>query len=192
MLVQKKLPYEIVSNYISSTLEAGGALSKYILNYLANNRSSFSISSYLPNGFFPESEAAFRAGGLLEKEDICEYIHHSITKGVIAIVDDVMACGSDIGSDDGGVEIYDGEIYYVINDRNKEIRDIRSRIFASSTPWHQLIVLLRHKAISEPGPYVKNIVSPLSREKNDIIEIVLGAFDGEGYIHIRRSRGRST
>lgn len=185
MLIKKPIPYPLVSSYISSTLEAGGMLSQYIFKKLTADRSSLCISSVLPVEFFPNDESAIRSGGLSEKEDIASHIANSINGDVIAILDDVMAGASDIKENEEGIEIYADEKYHIIDSANITTNEIRRKVFASLTPWHQLIVLLQPSTSTNLKPYVKNLLSPLHHGKFLLKEVILGAFDGEGYIHIK-------
>jgi hypothetical protein len=103
----------------------------------------------------------------------------------VAIFDDVMTDVDDSLSQDFVIS-NTGEIYRIINSENSTRDGIEKLITETGVSWHFLC------AIVEPDKNidVKDSINQSNCETlRNILEIVVGAFDGEGYIHWSLSSG---
>ncbi len=181
----REIPYDFAMKYIIPSLEAGGVLSNLILDVLKRNESMFSIMSFLSEVPSLQDANFFRRGGLVVKEDVSSYLFGSLSDGRIVVIDDVMAGLSDIQSEDFEVEIYKGEIFHVINGENGGVEKFKNTLFSTSVPWHQLILIVNVSSGAGRGSIVDNICSSVGKNTIELVEVIVGAFDGEGYIHLK-------
>ena len=95
------------------------------------------------------------------------------------VFDDVMG---EVSNRDLGDFVEDGQIYHVISRNGITSEKLSHMIWASSVSWHFLGVIFHRKTMIEL-PQV--IVDRSYVDFGEIVEVIVGAYDGEGFIHWR-------
>lgn len=95
------------------------------------------------------------------------------------LIDDVMG---DISSADSSSFIDDGQIFHWINGANATDDRLNNLVWATGVSWHFLGVVFSGKTITDVP---QRILERKYVELGEIVEVIVGAYDGEGFIHWR-------
>jgi hypothetical protein len=127
-----------------------------------------------PNGFIPEQVTTM-------DNNLSEFISNYVKKNAenCAIVENVILELSDIHANIKGVKMipYEKEVYFYLDEKNS-IDQIYKTIRRSSQSWHFFSILteLENKKMQSMNAY------DLDRICDNSKFIIVGAYDGEGYI----------
>ncbi|WP_131668268.1 hypothetical protein [Psychrobacter pygoscelis] len=154
------------------------------LSHLLSNVSNLKHKIYVT---IPSNKAVdiknFKSGGISNKEKkyIYDYFDRRyINTECILIWDDVMAEATDSIIDKYPYVCINNEIYFYKNFKNTNPQSIVEGINFSKTAWH-FIGIICENTHSEKE-VIDNIINS-SNLKENLKEIIIGAFDGEGFIH---------
>lgn len=146
----------------------------------------------MPPEIIAEEIKDFSRGGIFPNAtstELSEYLWNKLkNEDYLAILfDDVMAKPSDdyLNKEESTKSFVSQEVYHYINMNNGSEKKILDLIYATGVSWHFLAVVLKDNSS-------KFIYKNLKKLPSDCIcknlsEIIIGAFDGEGYIHYVKS-----
>ncbi len=109
---------------------------------------------------------------------------YSKSKNVVIFFDDVMANPKDYIVLDIGINSLslNGEFYRYIYSNDLESDLLRKLIWCVSVSWHFVCVVIDSKEVLPDS--MEKMITDSNFEGCDILEVIVGAFDGEGYLHI--------
>lgn len=96
--------------------------------------------------------------------------------GRFLVIDDVMGDPSDTTVSSS---VNDGEIFHWIDGGNATELELTRLVWATGVSWHFLGVIFSGDAKDIP----QCIAAGRCAELGDIVEVIVGAYDGEGFIH---------
>jgi hypothetical protein len=95
----------------------------------------------------------------------------------LLVMDDVMG---DVSSREGSSVVNDDQIYHWVSGANATEQEISRLVWAAAVSWHFLGVVFSGGLNIDVG---ECFASGKCAELGDIVEVVVGAYDGEGFIH---------
>jgi hypothetical protein len=98
----------------------------------------------------------------------------------IYLVDDVMGTKQDILQSKNAI-IIGNEVYHVITNDEISTTKIDNIMLTASVSWHALATLVKGDSTAQLLSYLNTGKTP----PEIVIEVIIGAFDGEGYLHWR-------
>ncbi len=178
------LEFESAYKYLESCLSGVNVLSECLLDL------DFSLGSFftlLPEDVNTTKLVEFELGGMTKnlRDEVGAYIQKTVQSNISwsCIFDDFNADFKELG----GNSLYwqcglhlSGQIYYVINNRNLA-RDLVTKCLQySNTIWHSLCVLTSADFNNVIGQ--KLTLEKLNEVCLNAKMIIVGAYDGEGYV----------
>jgi hypothetical protein len=101
----------------------------------------------------------------------------SMDNNRVMVMDDVMG---DLITVYPSSIIHDGEVYHWVTASNVTIDELSGRVWAASVSWHFVgAIFSRQMGADIP----QCIGDGKCAELGDIVEVIVGAYDGEGFIH---------
>ncbi|MDO3530246.1 hypothetical protein ACI2UC_17550 [Ralstonia nicotianae] len=118
-------------------------------------------------------------GGAGHDNSIARRLLTSLTSSPnrVLVMDDVMG---DVSSMENSSVVNDDQIYRWINGANATDQEISRLVWATSVSWHFLAVIFSGGSNVDVGGC---IASGECAELGGVVEVVVGAYDGEGFIH---------
>lgn len=180
-----ELDFVIAMEYFYTNLNESNALSSSLLKFVDFNSGKF--FALLPNETDPTKINDFRCGGIAKavRTHISSVVlsKMKLSPKLGCIIDDVTAAFKSNYQEplfDCCGLVYDKEIYYILTQKTATIELIDQCFLASNAIWHSLCVLTSID-FKDKGE------KTLSLQKMEEISlntqmIILGAYDGEGYI----------
>ncbi|MBI1923433.1 hypothetical protein HYR99_04195 [Candidatus Poribacteria bacterium] len=185
------LPTE-ANKYIRECLEDGNSLAKHLLTQL--ERESGRVVTFLPHGVAPGTTQQFKSGGVTSAKEseswLVTLIQASLSRGegCLCFLENALARPSDpiLSSSKTRILIFRDEIYHFLSERDVESEKIRQTIRRAESP-HLFIGIVTSLPKERSFPYEARKVTITSDELlRDLAErtekIVVGAYDGEGYL----------
>lgn len=170
----------LAKSYFHSVLEHGSSLCKMIKVSIDVEKGRFSVYAF--RGALQKPLTSFSTG-LGPNPSSVELVESKISEVTIGcgsciyVVDDIMAGEQDIAASDTAVIIGD-EVYHFLTGGQGVEQNIDDVISIASVSWHSLIAILCVKSKAEALYYLKAGLAPVEA----IFGVVIGAFDGEGYL----------
>ncbi|MCF7806182.1 MAG: hypothetical protein K9M07_03300 [Simkaniaceae bacterium] len=170
-------------NYFKSNLLNTNALSSKIINSFNLNNGNF--FTYLPSHTHSDQIIKFKNSGIASQTRMktAEILLKKTTsnKYLTCIFDDVSSSFHSGYSDplflSHGIR-YNEEIYYYLNYKNISKNLILDCLYASNSLWHSLCIIVEYSLENQKELTTEIFEELLSHTKL----ILIGAYDGEGYI----------
>jgi hypothetical protein len=187
MLVKRKLGSN-ANKYIQDALSFDSVLCRCLLDVVEFKKEVIDIYAFLPSNFDPTKTIDFKTGGVYPKA-VSYLPGHLLEKygnnrDVLFLFDDVMSSPSDkylLGEVDSTVFSIGSEVYHFCNSDTISEKSLDKLIWACGVSWHFICIVLKGETA--------DLIADKSGEvlcvniKDNLREIVIGAFDGEGFIH---------
>jgi hypothetical protein len=176
--------------------EIGAQHLKWALNYdnrLCNAISSKldfstgSVFAYLPEKQLINDQEDLKRGRGQVSDYISGYFKDWCGDKIL-LFDDVMASPEDkfVDSEDSSILLLEDEVYHIKDVASSDESEISEIIWATAVSWHFVCVVVeKAKIIDERGSFDKFLDDGLVE---GVKEIVVGAFDGEGFVHWQPER----
>lgn len=174
-------------SYVEKILDYENEVCEVAIKAL-NDFDDMDFFTYLPEDQKLEKDYDFRMGGLLSSShSIASKFLFDKCKSHALIFDDVMASPSDIAREKSisRVVIRDNDIFHIIDKGSIDSMSVITTLLTkTSVPWHFVcLVTSQTNAFFVEGTDVENESDLLA---SYVDAIVIGAFDGEGYLFIQR------
>jgi|JI10StandDraft_1071094.scaffolds.fasta_scaffold03269_11 hypothetical protein len=211
LLDKYDLRFDLALEYFLDNLRETNALSSKIIERIKLESGTF--FTLLPASADLTKKNQFEQGGILlqyseEKyaddetkgtycriptiqTEVSHYIYEKIDKKSSQLIfDDVVSYANDSKLPDlfhrFGFE-YNNEIYYILNEKECCAKNIEACLEKSNGFWHSLCVITKRSQ----GDSISNALT--DKKLDEICEgsdlLILGAYDGEGYIFWEKSKG---
>lgn len=186
MLIKRELGALAIA-YIRDVLDYDNYLCYCINSCLGSTGANLEIFSYLPEEFHWDEITDFKNGGVfsatfdyLEKYLLAQY--GQFTNAAI-IFDDVMASPSDkfLKELETSCFAINGDVYQFVNKLTLEEETLSKIIGATSVSWHFLCVIIETEKLLSKDEFIN--IFDCNYICQSLKEFVIGAFDGEGFIH---------
>lgn len=147
----------------------------------ADFRSGSFLSVDPANRHFDQIENFAWGSGAGHDNDIARRLLNSLTStsNRFMVIDDVMGDISSVGVSSA---INNGQIYHWIAGANATDEGLNNLVWATGVSWHFLGVIFSGGTITDVS---QRIVGGRCVELGDVVEVIVGAYDGEGFIHWR-------
>jgi len=177
-----------VNEYIETILGFDSILCRCLREIVKPKSEGINIYAFLPDDFDAVNIVKYNEGGVYKKAAsyLPKYLlkRYSDTKGVIFLFDDIMSSPSDdyLMQEESTVFSIGPEVYHFCNSDAIGKESLEKLIWACGVSWHFVCVILKKQGKKIATKDITEAV--LCRSIQDgFIELVIGAFDGEGYIH---------
>lgn len=204
-LYKYKLNFDLTLEYVKSRLDKANAISMELINLLNFNKGYF--FTLLPSNANQKRLYDFKTGGILPQnppeeceasgiksiysiipsidEELAKLISKEIKqrKNIVCIFDDINCSLTQVK----GYDIYDNyglfyknEIYYMLNNTNITTNVVSECLNNSNAFWHSLCIFAK---IENREKILKNLnLEKIKKICMSTQLIMVGAYDGEGYI----------
>ncbi len=198
------LDFKITYDYISSILKDGNTLSSTLLKKIDFNRGSFftllpkeakisRIYQFSYGGIIPPKDVGYKpqyVKNLQKKftplyvqtlrEELVHFINSFLSKNknFVCIFEDVIKTSSDKDLLDEYKIFYENEVYYLIDYFHKTNELISKILHECEEVWHFVSIVTEAKSIVDK----KLTVNIIKQMIQNIKLIIIGAYDGEGYL----------
>lgn len=190
--VDKKKLSEKAIIHIKDMLNFDNYMCQCINKYTESLDEEFEIFAYLPEDYDVNTVDKFKFGGVFSPSPtyLGDYLMSKFNRhqNFCIVFDDVMANSSDFYiQKEKTVFLYNEEIYHCIDNSNASEELISKIIWATSVSWHFLCVILESEEKLTKNEVAGNFSCDFIL--NNMKEFIVGAFDGEGFIHCLKERG---
>ena len=191
-MMLKKILVPAAREYVKEVLNVNNALCRCLSSCIDLEANKNVYFSYLPEGTFPSDIKDFSRGGVFQNAastELAEYLWDKLNneKYLVILFDDVMAKQSDdyLHIEESAKFFINQEVYHYVNNTNGSEKKILDLIYATGVSWHFLAVILKDNNLQ----YIHKNINKLPSDCicQNLSEIIIGAFDGEGYIHFVKS-----
>lgn len=187
MLVKRNLGPN-VNEYIEAVLSFDSILCRCLRSIVNSKIEDIGIFAFLPDDLDTKNIMEYGKGGVHKKalSYLPRYLleRYSGTKGVVFLFDDVMSSPSDdyLTQEKSTVFSIGSEVYHFCDSDAISEEALEKLIWACGVSWHFVCVVLKE----ESNKFIADETSEstlCSSIRDSFLEIIFGAFDGEGYIH---------
>lgn len=186
MLIKRNLDMS-AENYVMDILNYENVLCSCTREALGLRKGYMSTYAFMPSSRTLDGMGNFREGGVFKKSAsyLPKYLldNYGKKKKALFVFDDVMANPADsyITAEGPNVKSIKDDIYHIYSSECTDPKTLEKTIWATAVSWHFVCVVLAFD-----DQLINNQLTATSlcnSIKSNIFEVVVGAFDGEGFIH---------
>ena len=187
MLVKRNLETK-ANEYIEAVLSFDSILCRCLRDIVKSKNSDIGIYAFLPDSLDAENIVRYDKGGVYEKAAsyLPRYLleRYGSTEGITFLFDDVMSSPSDdyLMQNESTVFSIGPEVYHFCGSKAISEESLEKLIWACGVSWHSVCVVLKDQGSKLVAESMSE-AALCSSVRDGFLEIVVGAFDGEGYIH---------
>lgn len=178
MSIVKGIARERLLAHVANVLEYGNFLCEYVKAHVDFATGNFYSND--PAGRPVDTIESFsRGGGAGHDNSIARRLLTSLTLNPnrVLVMDDVMG---DVSSTERSSVVNDGQIYHWISGESATEQEVGRLVWATGVSWHFLAVIFSGRPNIDIGGC---IAKGECVELGCVVEVVIGAYDGEGFIH---------
>lgn len=187
MLVKSNLGPN-VNEYIEAVLDFDNVLCRCLQKIVKSESRNLGIYAFLPEDFDVKNIVEYEKGGIYEKAAsyLPRYLldKYGDKKWVTFLFDDVMSSPSDdhLTQEESTVFSIGQEVYHFCDGNVIGEASLEKLIWACGVSWHFVCVVLKEdgERLAAEGMTESTLCESI---QDGFLEMVIGAFDGEGYIH---------
>ena len=187
MIVKKNLG-DLAEPYALEVLNFDNALCKNLFQRAESWLPKISCFSILDRDLDIADISMLKRGGLLGK--VPDYLplylvnEYQSSRTTFALFDDVMLVPDEASlMDQVGTISVGNEVYHWCGLDRISTDNLRKLIWATSVSWHFVCVIFKFKENIDDEILSRAIVNDLA--EFELLEIILGAYDGEGFVHYK-------
>lgn len=187
--------------YIRECLEEGNSLARHLLTQL--DPDSGTVSAFLPPHVAPDSATRFRYGGIAHAEEseacLITLVQAFLSRRErrLCLFENALAQPHDpvLASAETRLCIFKDEVYHFLSEQDNDSQKIRQTIRAAASPYLCIGVLTSLPQESQILCETQRVILTSDEVLRGLAEraetIVVGAYDGEGYLIWQRASCRS-
>ena len=188
IMLLKKTYVPLARKHVKEELQLNNELCRCLVSCVDFETNKNSYFSFLPSKIAPEEIKDFSRGGIFPNAasaELSKYLWDKLKNedDLVVLFDDVMAKPTDdyLNKEESAKFFVNQEVYHYVNNTNGSEKKILDLIYATGVSWHFLAVVLKGKNSQSFNDNLSEL--PTGFICQNLCEIIIGAFDGEGYIH---------
>jgi len=187
MLVKRNLGLN-ANEYIEAVLSFDSILCRCLRDIVKSKNKDIGIYAFLPDSLDVENIMGYDKGGVYERAAsyLPKYLleKYGFTEEIVFLFDDVMSSPSDdyLIQEESAIFNIGSEVYHFCGSDNISEESLEKLIWACGVSWHFVCVVMKDQGNKLVTDGMSE--SALCKSVQDgFLEIIVGAFDGEGYVH---------